>query len=151
MSEAAASRETAHWAQHYFRQAAASRGERAGGYAGALRLAPAHRSATPLEPCSAPELRIVGGSNDRADHPSTGHLLVIGDDRALMPEQLRRAFPAPNHRVQVAGTVPGGLEHARTDSPDVIILDLDLPGQSGLEVYQQIEVRTGFANGSALP
>jgi two-component system nitrogen regulation response regulator GlnG len=55
-----------------------------------------------------------------------------------MPEQLRRAFPAPGGWVQVAGTVPGGLEHVRTDSPDVIILDLDLPGQSGLEVYQQI-------------
>jgi two-component system nitrogen regulation response regulator GlnG len=74
-------------------------------------------------------------SNDRADHPSSAQLLVIGDDRTLMPEQLRWAFPA---LTQFAGTVHGGLEHIRSDSPDVIILDLGLPGQSGLEVYQQI-------------
>jgi two-component system nitrogen regulation response regulator GlnG len=55
-----------------------------------------------------------------------------------MPEQLRRAFPAPAHRVQVAGTAHAGLGHVRKDSPDVIVLDLALPDQSGLEVYQQI-------------
>jgi DNA-binding NtrC family response regulator len=138
MSEAAASRETGRRAQHDFRPAGASRGESACGYARALRLAPDHRPATPLESCSAPELRLVGVGHDGADHPSTAHLLLIGDDWALLPEQLRRTFPAPTHRVQVADTVRVGLELVRTDSPDVIILDLGLPGQTGLEVYQQI-------------
>ena len=55
-----------------------------------------------------------------------------------MPEQLRQAFPAPAHRVKVAGSGNGGLDHVRADSPDVIVLDLGLPDQSGLEVYQQI-------------
>jgi two-component system, NtrC family, response regulator AtoC len=32
------------------------------------------------------------------------HLLLIDDDRALIPEQVRQAFPAPRHRVEVAGT-----------------------------------------------
>jgi two-component system nitrogen regulation response regulator GlnG len=53
-----------------------------------------------------------------------------------MPEQLRRAFPAPAHRVQFADTARAGLEHVRKDAPDVIVLDLALPDQSGLEVYQ---------------
>jgi two-component system nitrogen regulation response regulator GlnG len=65
-------------------------------------------------------------------------LLLIGDDPALVPEPLRQAFPAPTYRVQVAGTASVGVEHVRTASPDVIVLDLDLPDQSGLEVYQQI-------------
>src|SRR5262249_42041545 len=69
---------------------------------------------------------------------TNAHLLLIGEDPALMPEQLRRAFPAPSHRVQVVRTGKVGLEHIRTCSPDVIVLDLCLPDQCGLEVYQQI-------------
>jgi two-component system nitrogen regulation response regulator GlnG len=55
-----------------------------------------------------------------------------------MPEQLRGAFPALAHRVQAVSTGEVDLEHIRTCSPDVIILDLCLPDQRGLEVYQQI-------------
>ncbi len=103
-----------------------------------LGLAPHHRSAPPLEARSAPELRLLGGTTDRANYRSTAHLLLIDDDPALMPEQLRRVFPAPAHRVQVAGSGKAGLEQIRTDSPDVIVLGLSSPNQSGLEVYQQI-------------
>src|SRR5213592_4556701 len=66
------------------------------------------------------------------------HLLLIDDDADLIPEQVRQAFPGPRHRVVVAGTGAEGLEHIRTDPPDVILLDLRLPDQSGLEVYQAI-------------
>jgi two-component system nitrogen regulation response regulator GlnG len=104
----------------------------------ALGLTRNHRSSTPLESRPAPELRLIGVPNDKAGHGIPAHLLLIGDDPALMLEQLRWAFPATTHRVQVAGTGQVGLEHVRTDSPDVIILNLGLPDQSGLEVYQQI-------------
>ena len=66
------------------------------------------------------------------------HLLLIDDDPDLIREQVRQAFPAPAHRVEVAGTGAEGLEYVRTDPPDVILLDLRLPDQSGLEVYEQI-------------
>ena len=66
------------------------------------------------------------------------HLLLIDDDPALIEEQMREAFPAPAHRVEVAGTGAAGLEDVRTDPPDVILLDLRLPDQSGLEVLRQI-------------
>jgi DNA-binding NtrC family response regulator len=138
MGEAAVSCETGRSTPHNFREAAAPRPETAGGCVGMLRLAPHHGSAMPLESCSAPESRISGLTDDRADHGIPGHLLFIGHDRALMAEKLRRAFPAPAHRVQVAGTIHAGLELVRTDSPHVIVLDLGLPDQSGLEVYQQI-------------
>src|SRR5205807_7528354 len=35
-------------------------------------------------------------------------------------------------------TGAGGLERVRAGPPDVILLDLGLPDQSGLEVYQQV-------------
>jgi DNA-binding NtrC family response regulator len=66
------------------------------------------------------------------------HLLLIDDDPDLIAGQMRRAFPAPAHRVEVAGTGAEGLERVGAGSPDVILLDLGLPDQSGLEVYQQV-------------
>jgi DNA-binding NtrC family response regulator len=80
----------------------------------------------------------VRGTGDGADDRRTAHLLVIDDEPAVTPEQWRRVFPAPTHRVRVAGAGSGGLKHVGTDSPDVIVLDLGLDDQSGLEVYQQI-------------
>jgi DNA-binding NtrC family response regulator len=66
------------------------------------------------------------------------HLLLIDDNPALIPGQVRQAFPAPDHRVEVAGTGAEGLSRVRSGPPDVILLDLGLPDQSGLEVYQHI-------------
>ena len=66
------------------------------------------------------------------------HLLLIDDDPDLIAEQVRQSFPAPGHRVEVSTTGAEGLERVRAEPPDVILLDLHLPDQSGLEVYQQI-------------
>jgi two-component system nitrogen regulation response regulator GlnG len=74
----------------------------------------------------------------RGNEPAMAHLLLIDDDPALIEEQVRQAFPAPAHRVEVAGTGAAGLDDVRADPPDVILLDLRLPDQSGLEVFQQI-------------
>jgi two-component system nitrogen regulation response regulator GlnG len=64
------------------------------------------------------------------------HLLLIDDDPALIPEQVRQAFP--RYRVDVAGTGAEGVKRVGVGPPDVILLDLRLPDQYGLEVYQQI-------------
>ena len=66
------------------------------------------------------------------------HLLLIDDDVALIPKQVRRAFPAPMYRVEVARTGAEGLARVRAGPPDVILLDLRLPDHSGLEVFQAI-------------
>ena len=66
------------------------------------------------------------------------HLLLIDDDPALIPKLVRQVFPGPAHRVEVAGTGAEGLERVSAMPPDVILLDLRLPDQSGLDVYQQI-------------
>jgi two-component system nitrogen regulation response regulator GlnG len=66
------------------------------------------------------------------------HFLLIDDDPALIPKQLRKAFPAPLHRVEVTRTGAEGLAHVRAEPPDVILLDLRLPDQSGLDVCKEI-------------
>src|ERR1700756_3864068 len=65
-------------------------------------------------------------------------LLLIDDDPDLLPDQVRRVFPAPAHRVEIAPTGREGLERARDGWPDVILLDLRLPDQSGLDVLRQL-------------
>ena len=66
------------------------------------------------------------------------HVLLIDDDTTLIPAQVRQLFPAPAHHVDVAGTGAAGLEMVRAGPPDVILLDLRLPDQSGLEVHREI-------------
>jgi|GEM_PF-52281 len=66
------------------------------------------------------------------------HLLVIGDNLRLMAQQLREVFPGPTRRVHFAGTGRDGLEHVRTHSADVILLDMCLADQSSLDIHQEI-------------
>src|SRR5438552_9544686 len=65
-------------------------------------------------------------------------LLLIDDDPDLVPDQVRQVFPAPAHRVEIAPTGREGLERVSDVRPDVILLDLRLPDQSGLDVLKQL-------------
>ncbi|MDB5349879.1 MAG: response regulator with CheY-like receiver, AAA-type ATPase, and DNA-binding domain [Planctomycetota bacterium] len=65
------------------------------------------------------------------------HILLIDDDPASIPKQVRQSFPPPEHRVEV---VHNGdcLARIRTNAPDVILLVLHVPDQSGLEIFEAI-------------
>src|SRR5262245_3232806 len=74
----------------------------------------------------------AGGSRPMAN------LLLIDDDPDLLPDQMRQVFPAPAHRVEIAHTGAEGLQRAADVRPDVILLDLRLPDQSGMDVLRQL-------------
>jgi two-component system nitrogen regulation response regulator GlnG len=65
-------------------------------------------------------------------------LLLLDDEPARLAEQLRRAFPAPKYRLQVAGSGPDGLGPVGAPPPDVILLDQGRAEASGMETYRQI-------------
>ena len=67
-----------------------------------------------------------------------GQLLLVDDDPDLILAQINRVFGASQHRIDVARTGAEGIRHVAVRAPDVVLLDLRLPDQSGLEVYQQI-------------
>ncbi|MDF2696648.1 MAG: Response regulator of zinc sigma-54-dependent two-component system [Labilithrix sp.] len=66
------------------------------------------------------------------------HVLLVDDDPVFIAEQVRQAFPAPEHTVTVAKSGAEGLELIHSTLPDVVLLDLRLPDRSGLEVYEDI-------------
>ena len=70
--------------------------------------------------------------------PNMANLLLIDDDPDLLPDQIAHVFPSPEHRVEVTPTGAGGLRRAAAVQPDVIVLDLRLPDQSGLDVLKQL-------------
>src|SRR3954467_4667849 len=66
------------------------------------------------------------------------NLLLIDDHPGLLPDQVGHVFPAPAHRVEIAHTGAEGLQRVADVRPDVILLDLRLPDQSGLDVLRQL-------------
>ena len=67
-----------------------------------------------------------------------GRLLLVDDDPDLMLEQIKQVFGASQYRIEVARTGVEGIRSVAERAPDVVLLDLRLPDQSGLEVYQKI-------------
>ena len=59
-------------------------------------------------------------------------LLIIDDDAASC-RTLQLHFRSQGHEAQVAHNLEEGLAAARADTPDVIILDIRMPGRSGLD------------------
>ncbi len=70
------------------------------------------------------------------------HLLLIEDDPALRTA-LQRSLVRAAMRVDVCGDGAAALGIWSTLQPDVVVLDLSLPGKDGLEVLQQAR-KTGL-------
>ncbi|MFD9025700.1 response regulator [Streptomyces parvulus] len=63
-------------------------------------------------------------------------VLIIEDDRAVR-DGLLLALRRQGHEVRAAATGEEGLELLRSFHPDAVVLDLMLPGMSGLEVCRR--------------
>src|SRR6267154_94741 len=66
------------------------------------------------------------------------NLLLIDDDPDLLAERVAHLFPAPANRVEIARTAAEDLEQVTVELPDIILLDLRLPDQSGLETLRNL-------------
>ena len=75
---------------------------------------------------------------------STKRILVIEDNPDLA-YGLRNNLEIEGYDVEVAGDGTKGLARARTGKPDLVILDLMLPGFDGLEVCRRIQRRRAVA------
>jgi two-component system response regulator MprA len=65
------------------------------------------------------------------------HVLVVDDDRHIAAA-LRRALHYEGYSVELAGTGPDALARAAGRRPDLVVLDVMLPGLDGIEVCRQL-------------
>ena len=90
----------------------------------------------PLPTIPAPEPpRPPAKSAGRPAH--SGRVLVV-DDNVDSARMLAKLLGIWGHDVRTAYTGPGGLEAAVAHVPDVILLDIGLPGLNGYEVARRI-------------
>ena len=66
------------------------------------------------------------------------HLLLIDDDPLLLLDQLSHLFAANGMKISVARSGKEGLTQFKAQRPDVVLLDLNMPELSGLEVHQRL-------------
>jgi two-component system KDP operon response regulator KdpE len=67
-----------------------------------------------------------------------GQRILIVDDEPQIGRALRIILSAHGYDVRVATSGEEGLDLAATSAPDVVVLDLMLPGMSGLEVCAEL-------------
>jgi DNA-binding response OmpR family regulator len=73
------------------------------------------------------------------------HILVVEDDRPLA-RILRKSIESSGHTVEIVGDGDEALRVARTRSHDALVLDLQLPRLSGVEVCRRLR-----DDGNAVP
>jgi nitrogen regulation protein NR(I) len=64
-----------------------------------------------------------------------GKILIVDDD-AQLRLSFEKILTVEGHKVQMSATGEGGLEIVGTDPPDVVIMDVRLPGMDGLETFK---------------
>ncbi len=67
------------------------------------------------------------------------HSILIIDDEEPIAWALRRAFEREGYRVAVAATAEDGLAKAKQNPPDVVFLDVRLPGMDGLTALGELK------------
>ncbi|MBN1772129.1 MAG: response regulator transcription factor [Deltaproteobacteria bacterium] len=72
--------------------------------------------------------------------PEGEKILIVEDDRSLR-DGLALNLKAGGYQVLTAGDGPEGLRRAFDDAPDLLVLDIMLPGLSGLEILQELRER----------
>lgn len=71
------------------------------------------------------------------------HILIVDDDHDLC-DSLSIRFAAEGLRVSVAYDGESAIEKAMADRPDVVVMDITMPGGDGLQTCRRMELIEGF-------
>lgn len=64
--------------------------------------------------------------------------MLLVDDDVVLRERLARALRSRGLEVQTGGNFEEGLALAQADPPDLAVVDLRMPGRSGLELVREL-------------
>jgi two-component system invasion response regulator UvrY len=84
--------------------------------------------------CAFPQL------NENTESCARRSILIVEDHSAIataMRLLLKRAFPAC--RLQVAESAESALTYCEAEPPDIVIMDISLPGMNGIEATRRIK------------
>ena len=96
----------------------------------------------PLRPGS-PHARAGGAGNEADARPPAPLRVLVVDDNADAADSLVALLDALGHTTWVARDGPEGLRLALDVQPDLVLLDIGLPGMSGYEVARAIRRHQG--------
>lgn len=89
-------------------------------------------------------------SSTSIDTPGTARpRVLIVDDDASITSFLKRALAYEGYHVDTAPDGPSGLAAARDNPPDIVVLDVMMPGLDGIELARRL--RAGEAETGHLP
>ncbi|WP_223275326.1 ATP-binding protein [Delftia tsuruhatensis] len=105
---------------------------------------PAHApaDASAHAPADVPSLPGPAAGAQSGDAPAFGRILVV-DDNADAADTLSMLLGLLGAEVEIARDGPGALAMHDAFRPDVVLLDIGLPGMDGLEVARRIRARQG--------
>jgi CheY-like chemotaxis protein len=91
-------------------------------------------------PAAAEESPVVppSGASPAAAAPLPGRRILVVDDNRDAADSLAMLLKLQGHEVRTDYTGPTGLDAAREFRPDVVLLDIGLPGMSGYEVAKHL-------------
>jgi CheY-like chemotaxis protein len=84
-----------------------------------------------------PPRRAAAGSRPRPEVESSSERptrILVVDDNVDLARGLARLLEIRGHEVQVAYDGPTGLDKAKKSKPEVVLLDIGLPGMDGYQV-----------------
>jgi DNA-binding response OmpR family regulator len=99
------------------------------------------------QPVKPPESPSQSADAQKAPSPSqeTGSILVV-DDEPQIRELLRNYLSTRGYQVRVASDGQQALAMVDQKSPDIILLDVNMPGMNGIEVLKRLRA-TNYAGG----
>ena len=98
----------------------------------------------PLMPTALPASPLPALETART--PEKGCRVLVVDDNVDAAQSLGTLLELTGHEVQIAYDGPSGLEAALAMRPDVVLLDIGLPGFDGYEVAQRIRQQATLKN-----
>ncbi len=83
-------------------------------------------------------LRLIKEIRERLKGKEKGCILIVDDDRSLC-DSLYDALDNAGYKVTISFNGTQAVKIAKTDTFDILLLDIKMPGINGLEVYRNIK------------